>query len=155
MGFAMRVNFVDVICDDSLTNEYVNGKKTGYGFDVRLSYYRGHFLSDIDRLELWMDGEKVDEKDIFFCLNGKEFYVSQLTECFTEFWSLLEPARIRVHKTGGLSNGPHHIKLNLMMRVPYLPLPGGKTDHDYMPLDAGGEKTLSIREVEMNEGGGL
>ena len=30
MGFAMRVNFVDVICDDSLKNEYVNGKKMGY-----------------------------------------------------------------------------------------------------------------------------
>ncbi len=145
MGFAMRVNFVDVICDDSLKNELVSGKKCGYSFDVRLSYYRGHFLSDIDVLEITVDGEKVDESDISFCLNGKEFYVSQLKEAYTEFWSLLEPAKIKVMKKGGLANGEHHIKLNLMMRVPYLPLPGGN-DHTYMPLDAGGEKTLSIHE---------
>ena len=45
MGLALRLNFVDVVCDDSLKNFWANGKKIGYQFDVRLSYYRGHFLS--------------------------------------------------------------------------------------------------------------
>ena len=40
----LRLNFVDVVCDDSLKHLYVNGKKAGCQFDVRLSYYRGHFL---------------------------------------------------------------------------------------------------------------
>ena len=39
----LSLNFVDVVCDDSLKHLYVNGKKTGCQFDVRLSYYRGHF----------------------------------------------------------------------------------------------------------------
>lgn len=151
MSFAMRVNFVDVICDNSLRNEYINGQKNGFSFDVRLSYYRGHFLSDIDKLEVFVDGEKVEENDIFFCLNGKEFYVNQLYEAYTEFWSLLEPAKIKIMKKGGLPAGEHHISLDLMMRVPYLPLPGGKTDHEYMPLNAGGEKTLTV--METNWGG--
>ena len=52
MGFAMRMNFVDVIVDDSFKNYYVNGKKMGYQFDIRLSYYRGHFLSGRSQAEL-------------------------------------------------------------------------------------------------------
>lgn len=146
MAFAMRVNFVDVICDNSLQNEYVNGRKEGYSFDIRLSYYRGHFLSDIDTFELFMDEKRVPDADIAFCLNGKEFYISQLPECYTEFWSLLKPARIRVNKKNGLEDGAHDLKLNLMLRVPYLPLPGAADDHTYMPLDCGGEKKMMLGE---------
>ena len=40
MGFAMRMNFVDVVVSDSLTQYYVDGKKMGYQFDIRLSFYR-------------------------------------------------------------------------------------------------------------------
>ncbi len=35
MGFAMRMNFVDVVVSDSLKHYYVDGKKMGYQFDVR------------------------------------------------------------------------------------------------------------------------
>jgi hypothetical protein len=145
MGFAMRVNFVDVICDDSLKNEYVNGKIQGYSFDVRLSYYRGHFLSDIDVLEVETDGKKVDPENITFCLNGKELSVWEVKEAYTEFWSLLTPAVIKVNQPGGLEKGKHEIKFTLMLRVPYLPLPGGDNDHSYMPLDSCGEKVLEVR----------
>ena len=30
MGFAMRMNFVDVVVSDSLKHYYVDGKKMGY-----------------------------------------------------------------------------------------------------------------------------
>lgn len=145
MSFAMRVNFVDVICDNSLRNEYFDGKKTGYSFDVRLSYYRGHFLSDIEELEVVTDGAEEDAEKITFCLNEKELSVWQVKEAYTEFWNLLEPARIMVSRPGGLPEGEHHIQLKLMMRVPYLPLPGGENDHSYMPLDSSGEKTLKVQ----------
>lgn len=146
MGFAMRVNFVDVIVDDSLRNEYRNGKVVGYAFDIRLSYYRGHFLSDIDCLEVTIDGKKVPQRDISFCLNGKELSVGQVKEAYTEFWRLLDPATIRIDQPGGLSAGAHDIDLKLMMRVPYLPLPGSDNDHTYMPLDGCGQKRLEIRK---------
>ena len=153
MGFAMRVNFVDVIPDNSLRNIYLERKITGFCFCVRLSYYRGHFLSDIDTLEVYVDGEKVSEADILSCLNEKELTIRQLQEAYTEFWRLLDPALIIVHRPGGLTDGEHHIRLNLMMRVPYLPLPGRNTDHDYMPLDAGGEKTFFLTEKESGNRG--
>ena len=148
MSFAMRVNFVDVVCDNSLKNEYVNGNKNGFSFDIRLSYYRGHFLSDIDVFEITVDGIKMNEESVFFCINGKEFPSGQLTEAYTEFWTLLEPARIRVLLPGGLGLGNHKINVNLMMRVPYLPIPDVDHDHMYMPLDAGGEKVLRITETD-------
>lgn len=145
MGFAMRVNFVDVICGDSLKNEYINGKKIGYSFEIRLSYYRGHFLSDIDTLEVKLDGQEVAPEKITFCLNGKEFSVWEVKEAYTEFWTLLTPAVIRIHQPGGLEKGAHLVELTLMLRVPYLPLPGGDGAHSYMPLDSCGKKLLEVR----------
>lgn len=152
MGFAMKLRFVDVICDDSLRNIYINGKKSGYQFDIRLGYYRGLYLSCIDRFEVIVDGEKVADEDITFSINQKEFSVYELPYCRTEFWHLIEPARISVIKPGGLSAGEHKIEVILMLRAPYMPLPGGKDDHDYMPIDSCGEKVLSI--VEDVEGPG-
>lgn len=144
MSFAMRVNFVDVICDNSLKNDYILGKKSGYSFDIRLSYYRGHFLSDIDEFQVVVDGTPVPEENVAFCLNGKEMAVYEIKEAYTEFWRLLDPAHIKIYKPGGLEAGAHHIEVKLMLRVPYLPQPGGDGDHSYMPLDGGGEKFLEV-----------
>lgn len=146
MGFAMRINFVDVIVDGSLRNEYRNGKVLGYAFDVRLSCYRGHFLSAIDCLEVTVDGEQVPEEMITFCLNGKELSVGQAKNATMEFWKLLEPAVIKIYRPGGISSGCHDIDLRLMLRVPYLPLPGSENNHTYMPLDCCGNKRLKLKE---------
>ena len=36
MAFAMKMNFVDVVCDDSLKHYYAGGRKMGYQFEIRL-----------------------------------------------------------------------------------------------------------------------
>ena len=146
MGFAMRINFVDVICDDSLKNIYVNGKKNGFDFDIRLSYYRGHYLSCINEFKATVDGEELADEDVTFCINNKEFNVNQFPYLISEFWQLLEPAHIKVYKRGGLSVGEHDIKVHLMLRVPYMPLSAAAEDTKYMPLDSCGEKVLCIKE---------
>ena len=56
---ALRLNFVDVVCDDSLKSICADGRKVGCQFDVRLSYYRGHFLSTIDILKVLIDGQEL------------------------------------------------------------------------------------------------
>lgn len=58
MAFAMKMRFVDVITDHTLKNNWANGEKIGYQFDIRLGYYRGHYLSAIDEFEVTVDGEK-------------------------------------------------------------------------------------------------
>ena len=105
MGFAMRMNFVDVVVDDSLKNIKANGKNVGYQFDIRLSYYRGHFLSVIDEFGVKVDGQEVPAEAIKFCINGKEFSPIEFDKCYTEFWQVIEPATIKVFSPGGLSEG--------------------------------------------------
>lgn len=140
MAIAMRLNFVDIIQNNSLKNTYVNGKKSGYKFDIRLSYYRGHFLSAIDTLDLIVDGEKINKENITFCLHEKEFGLSQLPDLVSEFWPIIEPATIKVFKKGGLSEGSHEIDLSLIFRSPYMPI----SDTKYMPWDSSEKKTLTI-----------
>lgn len=141
MGFAMKMNFVDVVVSDSLKNYYVNGEKMGYQFDIRLSYYRGHFLSVIDEFAVKVDDDEVPNERIKFCINGKEFSPCELDKCYTEFWQITKPATIRVFSPNGLSKGEHKIDVTLFFRSPYMPI-GAK--HQYMPVDSCGSKTMSI-----------
>ncbi|MFB3168329.1 DUF6379 domain-containing protein [Neobacillus sp. 179-C4.2 HS] len=146
MAFSMRLPFVDVVCDDSLVNTYVNGKKLGYEFQIRLSNYRGHFLSCIKEFVVTVDGNEVNSDDITFCLNEKEFTLRQLPSLISEFWNLIEPASIKVFAPGGLTEGDHHIDVKLMLRIPYMAVPGSKKEHDYAKLDSCGSKTLSVKK---------
>ena len=140
MAFAMRINFTDVVCDQSLKNIYANGKKVGYQFDIRLSYYRGHFLSVIDTFGVKVDGSEVPQEDIKFCLHGKEFGISQLHDLVSEFWLITEPATIKVFKDGGIAEGEHEIDVTLMFHSPYMPI----SENAYMPIDGCGKKRLTL-----------
>lgn len=144
MAFAMRINFTDVVVDDSLKSIYLHNKKVGYQFDVRLSYYRGHFLSVIDQLGVAVDGEEVPTQDIAFCLNGKEFGVAQLHDLTAEWWDIRTPATIKVNKAGGLEPGEHDVDFTMFFHSPYMPLGDPYTAEDFMPIDGCGQKTLTL-----------
>ncbi|MGB8455509.1 MAG: DUF6379 domain-containing protein [Anaerocolumna sp.] len=146
MGLVMKLSFTDIIQERTLRNYYINGRAIGYQFDIRLGYYRGHFLSVIDELEVETDGEKADEKDSIFCINNKEFAIVELKHQFSEFWNILTPATIKVHKVGGLGRGEHNIKLTLMLRSPYMPLPGAVKEHTYTPIDSCDTRILQLAE---------
>ena len=143
MGFAMRMNFVDVVVSDSLRNYYVDNKKMGYQFDIRLSYYRGHFLSVIDEFAVIVDGFEVPNERIKFCINGKEFSPVEFDKCYTEFWQVIEPATIRIFYPDGLPEGEHNIEVKLVFRSPYMPI---GPNHRYMPVDGSRSKTMEITD---------
>ena len=44
MGLEMKLAFYGYYPSGTLKNYYANGKVSGYQFDVRLGYYRGHFI---------------------------------------------------------------------------------------------------------------
>lgn len=138
---ALRLNFVDVVCDDSLENIYANGKKVGFQFQVRLSYYRGHFLSTIDELGVKIDGEEIPTENIYLELKGKEYGVAQLHSLVNEFWPIIEPAKIRVFCPGGLEKGAHKVEFKMYFRSPYMAI----GENMYMPINSCGEKELVIR----------
>lgn len=141
MAFAMRMQLnPEIIKKNTFKNMYINGKKNGFEFDVQLAYYRGHYLSDIDILEVYLDGEKMPQEAVTFELNGKEMPVYKLRYAVTEFWSQVAPAKIRVIKKGGVQPGEHELELKLMLRVPYMQI---GPDHNFMPLDSGDKVTVN------------
>ncbi len=144
MALVMRVNFTDILQRRSLKNYYMHGRVEGFQFQVRLSYYRGHFLSVIEKLGVKIDDEAVPKKDILFCLNGKEFIVDDLKNQPNEFWNIVAPATIKVRKAGGLEPGKHKVTLELMLRNPYLPLPGSTEEHCYTPIDSCDEQVMEL-----------
>lgn len=150
MKFSMRINFVDVICDHSLEYVYHKGEIIGFSFDIRLSYYRGLFLSCVDEFGLSVDGNLIPNEAITFAINGKEIAIDQLSDCANEFWQLTEPARIEVIHEDVLSVGEHDFDVKLMLRIPYLPIPTHDGAHIYMPLDSSGNKKLNLKEVKIN-----
>lgn len=144
MGFAMRMKLNEqIVKKDSFQNLYINGAKNGFSFDVQLAYYRGHYLSDIDSLEVWLDGEQMPQEAVTFELNGKEMPIYKLKYAVTEFWSQVVPATIRVIKKGGVAAGEHELDFRLMLRVPYMQIGPG---HDFMPLDSGEKVTVTARD---------
>lgn len=146
MGLVMKLKFTDILRDGTLHNYYVNGKICGYQFDVRLGYYRGHFLSVIDELAVEADGEQAEPNDVTFCVNGKEFGTVELKHQFAEFWNILTPATIKVHKPGGLCEGKHDINFTLMLHSPYMPLPGAAEEHRYTPIDSSDRRILTLAD---------
>lgn len=138
---ALRLNFTDVICDDSLKHIHANGKKVGCRFDVRLSYYRGHFLSTIDELRVKIDGEEIPQQDICLSLHEKDYGVAQLGTLGNVFWPIAEPATIKLFRKNGFENGEHEITVILYFRSPYMEIGPDM----YMPNDSCGTKTLTLR----------
>ncbi len=144
MGFAMRMKInEEIIKTKSFQNMNINGAKNGFEFDVQLAYYRGHFLSDIELLEVYIDGEKMPQEAVTFELNGKELPIYKLKYAATEFWSQAVPARIRVIKKDGLSIGEHDLELKLMLRVPYMQI---GPEHNFMPLDSTDKVKVTVVE---------
>jgi len=144
MGFAMRMPLnEEIVKKDSFRHEYINGKKNGFSFDVQLAYYRGHYLSDIDELEVRLDGEPVPQEAVTFELNGKEMPVYKVKMAVTEFWSQVVPAKIHVIFPGGISTGEHELELKLKLRIPYMQIGPG---HSFMPLDAGDKVTIKVED---------
>lgn len=138
---ALRLNFVDVVCDDSLENIYVNGKKAGFQFKVRMSYYRGHFLSTIDELGVKIDKKEMKTEDIVLELKGQEYGIAQLHSMVNEFWPIIEPATIKVFYPDGLEKGNHNVEFTMYFRSPYMAI----GEDVYMPINSCGEKELTIR----------
>ena len=144
MAFAMRMKLnPEIIKKKTFRNLYINGARNGFEFDVQLAYYRGHYLSDIDLLEVYLDGEKMPQEAVTFELKGKELPVYKLTHAVTEFWNQVEPAKIRVIKKGGVEDGEHELELKLMLRVPNMQI---GPDHNFMPLDSGEKVTVNVTE---------
>lgn len=136
------------IVPDSLCNvTAANGQTVGFCFDIKLRYYRGHYLSCTDAFILKVDGKAVDPDSIFFCINGKELPVPLLPELISEFWQVTHPARISVTLLGGLEPGEHDLDLHFMLRSPYMPNLDPSTPNRYVQIDNCDAGRFSVRQT--------
>lgn len=129
-----------LICKDAIENVVVEGVTVGYEFKIKYPSYRGVFLSCIEELRFAMDGEPIDKKEIYFYLNGKQFLLDELKECFKEYWFVREKATIRVMKPGGITPGAHSLNVFMKHRVPYTGYFG-----QYLVLDSDMTDTLTAK----------
>lgn len=120
-----------LICKDNIENVVVGDAIIGYEFKIKYPSYRGVFLSCIEDLSFKIDEEEINKKDIYFFLNGKQFLLDELPECFKEYWFVLDKATVRVMKDGGISKGEHKLNVFMKHRVPYTGYFG-----EYLVLDS-------------------
>lgn len=102
-------------------NVIENGKITGFQFNIRSQDYRGMAGSQIDGIEVIVDGEKFEDHIPIWTLQGKTYTIDQLRTSTDVRWALDEIATITVPKPGGLSVGVHELELCVFMRHTYFP----------------------------------
>lgn len=125
--------------EDGVRNFAVDGHILGYELKCQYPSYRGTYLSCIEKLELYVDGERVPDSKINFLINGKSFLLSQLKELSGEYWFILDKATLRVYQNGGLTEGRHGVKISIKHRIPYTGYFGS-----YLVLDGTDEKELEV-----------
>ncbi|MCD8299582.1 MAG: DUF6379 domain-containing protein [Clostridiales bacterium] len=108
-----------LICKENIKNTVVDDVKVGYEFKIKYPSYRGAFLSCIEELRFQMDGVDIPKPQISFHVNGKDFLIDELPECFKEYWFVRDPATIRVRQSGGIASGEHAVHVYMKHRVPY------------------------------------
>lgn len=124
-----------------LANETESGTAIGYVLDVGLNYYRGTPVSAIERLELRVDGERVDDDRILVEVDGTFLRLPQIPLAFTAYWGVKTP--IRLHVSGEpLTPGEHEVDLTCECRVVYMEFAPGV----FGMLDASARTTMTVEE---------
>ena len=98
-----------------------DGVVEGFAFETHLPYYRGLGLSMVEVPEVTVDGVTVPGEDLRFTYNGVTRTFAELADVTDVRWELRTFATITALLPGGLAAGEHEIRVNLRLRVSYLP----------------------------------
>lgn len=111
----------DLIQTRGFHNIRENGKITGFQFCVRLTYYRGIFLSQLRPQKVLVDGIVIPKEDVMWCLREKDYTVSEMEQTGDIHWSPTETATIKIYMDGGLKEGYHEISTGYKYSSSYIP----------------------------------
>lgn len=113
-----------VLSENGFKNREENGKVVGYEMKTLIPYYRGIPLSMIHDVKVSIDGQEVERKDILFTLDNEYFFTLDEMETVTSFkWEYGNEATVIVKKDGGFTKGKHEVRLEIVIRVSYIPVP--------------------------------
>lgn len=130
-----------LICPEPIQPYMAGSTVMGYRFAIRYPSYRGTFLSCIEELRFYLDGNEMDAESIRFELNGKEHLLSQLADAYKDYWYVMDKAIITVLCDTLPLPGSHELRVDMKHRIPYAGYGGS-----YLSLPGSQMKTLIIRE---------
>ena len=107
------------ICDEDL-RVATHAGEPGFLVRVLLPSYRSLPLSCIDRVELSLDGEAIDPKDITLILNGYSHKLDEMPGLSRIFWYILDKADLFIKRKEPLGPGKHTLEGTLVMVEPYM-----------------------------------
>ncbi len=94
----------------TLKNDIIDGKVVGFSFGVRVSNYRGIYLSLVNGFYVTVDGVEYPRELQTYEINGKPPRpLSETMKSVWEHWALTDTLYIHVAKEGGLTPGQHEI----------------------------------------------
>jgi hypothetical protein len=107
------------ICDEDLRVSTHAGE-AGFLVRILLPSYRSLPLSCIDRVELSLDGEAIDPKDITLILNGYSHKLDELGKLSKIFWFILDKADLFIKRKEPLRPGKHEVAGTMVTVEPYM-----------------------------------
>lgn len=108
-----------IIVGEDFENVTRNGEAIGFQLGVRIPYYRGIQVSQIDDLELTVDGESIPRDRIRVTFHGNTYTLDQFLTEENDRWEFGEVGIVTIDQPGGLKPGEHTLSLAPYLRIGY------------------------------------
>lgn len=93
----------------------------GFEFKIRTHWYRSLPLSCIEKLDVRLDGNPIEPRDISFCANERSHRLDELADLVDEFWFVQDSGVVKVAMPNSIRVGEQHtIEAELILRAPYI-----------------------------------
>lgn len=108
-----------MLCEDDMTYYGADNMKIGYEMKLRFPTYRGSFLCNVMKLQVYVDGKMADDSAYRICVNEKWFTMDEVKEAYKEYWFTGDKAVLRVLDDNPPMPGQHEVKVVMTYKVPY------------------------------------
>ena len=111
-----------LIGEEGVKSYEQNGDISGYEFGVRVPYYMGVPLSQINQFEVYMDGVRENPDNIRLIMKtAEEFKLAEIITVSGYHWEYGEKLRTVVLRDHKLPKGKHKLEVVVGIDVIYMP----------------------------------
>ena len=100
----------------TVKNKDICGCCTGFTFELDNLSNRGTWISTIEGINLYVDGEQIPEDALLVCIKGMKIPVANCGGHTEVFWDPQPTCTLSVNKIGGLTPGEHKISIEIIRR---------------------------------------
>ena len=97
------------------------GARQGFAVRLRIPNYHGTRLSQMDGVDVTVDGEFFSHESNRFAIRDEVYTLAQMREETKARWGMFEWGSILVDKPGGLKPGIHKVEVLARIRYSYFP----------------------------------